>query len=284
MTRQECIFDALMILEGGGITEESRVDEDYIGYKIDQHRAKEIKDTFNRKPVIESVWLQDYGIFDLTPVNKAEDRTITVCDCSFAKAVLPPVVSISDPLGNIPDIGTYSIRSSCGTYEFHYQNITKLSLLSKDSILSNFRYYTKVLNSHYLTPVAQKARAILILEHPLDGYVLDNTDKVSGTLVNGTVYEVRSGNVTYNGTKYFKGSTFTATATTTFTGTGKVFLNNQKRRMINTDPYPMSQTMAEVVLNKLFTLDYGMEAKFISDIKNDAEDQFRVLKAAQSAG
>lgn len=152
MTREELVWDVKIILEAGKITDESRLDEDYIGFKIDQKRSKEIRDTYKRNPVIEPIWLQDYGIFDLSLVNKAEDRTITVCDCNFSKAVLPPVVSITDNLGNIPDIGTYSIRSSCGTHEFHYNNISKLSLLTDCSILKNFKYYTKVGNAIYLTP------------------------------------------------------------------------------------------------------------------------------------
>lgn len=278
MQRKDLIWDAKIILEAAGITDESKVDEDYIGFKIDQKRAKEIRDTFKRNPVIEPVWVQDYGVFPLTPVNKAEDKTISVCECKFAKAVLPPVVSITDPMGNIPDLGVYSIRSVCGTYEFHYQNITKLALLHPDNaVLSAFRYFTRVGNSYYLTPEVQKARALLILERPLDGYVLDNAYILSGSLVNGTTYEVTSGQITYNSVKYYNGSSFVATSTTTFTGNGKVQLFTQKRAMTNSDEYPMSSTMAEVVLMKLFTEDYGIQEKRITDIKNDSQEQMRVL-------
>lgn len=276
MKRDDLIFDAKTILEAAGINDESRLDEDYIGFKIDQKRAKEIRDTYNRTPIIEPIWRQDYGLFDLTPVNRAEDRTISSCDCKFAKAVLPPIVSLSDPMGNVPDLGV-AIRSSCGKYDFHYMTLEKLGLIDPDSIYSKFRYYTRISNSYYITPEVLKARAILILERPLDGYVLDNTDYASGTLVSGTTYEVRSGNVTYNAVKYQKGQTFVANSTSTFTGLGKVFLSNQKRRMTNTDEYPMSSTMAEVILMKLFTQDYGIEAGRVADIKNDSQG-LRILR------
>lgn len=277
MTRKELIWDVKMILEQATISDESRMEEDYIGYKIDQKRAKEIRDTFKRNPVIEPIWLQDYGIFTLTPVNKAEDRTVSICDCKFSKAVLPAVVSITDNMSNISDLGTTSIRSSTGEQEFHYMNFQQLSMLHPDSVLSKMRYYTKIGNAVYLTPEVFKARAVLILESPLDGYVLDNTYISSGSLVSGTVYEVGSGNILYNSVRYYKGQSFTANATTTFTGTGKVQLYNQKRAMTNDDPYPMSATMAEVVLMKIFTQDYGIEAKRVSDIINNSQDDLKVM-------
>lgn len=279
MTRTELIFDCITILEAGNITDESRLDRDYIGYKIDQKRAKEIRDTYKRNPVIEPIWLQDYGIFTLSKVNKAEDRTISLCDCNFSKYVLPPVVMINDPLANVSDIGTFSIRSVNGDFEYQYMGVTKMNLLTSDNVLNNFSFYTKVGNAIYLTPEAQKARALLILERPLDGFVLDDSYVLSGNLVSGTLYEVASGAITYNAVIYHKAQTFTANATSTFTGNGKVFLNNQKRQMTNDDEYPMSSTMAEVVLTKIWTIDFGIEAKQIADIREDKQDQFKVIHA-----
>lgn len=276
-SKRELIFDIKMILEAGYITDESRLEEDYISYKIDQKRAKEIRDTFKRNPVIEPIWLQDYGIFSLTPVNKVEDRTISICDCKFSKAVLPTVVSITDNMSNISDLGTSSIRSATGENEFHYMNFQQLSMLHPDNILSKLRYYTKVGNSVYLTPEVNKARAVLILEKPLDGFVLDNTWVASGDLVSGIIYEVGSGNITYNAIRYFKGNTFTANATTTFTGNGKVQFSNQKRAMTIDDEYPMSATMAEVVLTKIFTQDYGIEYQRYKDIQSSLQPNLKVL-------
>lgn len=278
MTRSELIWDVKILLSAAGITDESRIDDDYVGAKIDQKRSKEIRDAYKRNPIIEPVWLQDYGVFSLTRVNKVEDRTISTVNHHFSKAVLPPVVSISDPMSNNADLGVYRISSASGADEYHYKTMGKLSLMNKDSIYSKMKYYTRVFNSVYLTPEIDKARAVLIQEHPLQGYVLDNTDYLSGTLVNGTSYEVRSGNITYNSVKYYKGNTFTATATTTFTGSGKVYLTNQKRAMTNDDQYPMSSTMAEMVILKLLTQDYKIEAQRYSDITNDSKDQFKTIQ------
>lgn len=273
-TRKEYIYDLRRLLTKAGITDESRLDPDHTGFLIDQRRAKEIRDTYKRNPVIEPIWLQDYGITEFTPVNKAEDKSVSAYSCKFSKAVLPSVVSITDPMSNTPDIGTFSIRSASGEYEFHYMNSQKMHLLHPDGIMSKFRYYTKIGNAIYLTPETKQARPILILDSPLDGYVLDNAYIPSGNLIVGTVYTVVSGNIIHNGTKYYKGANFTAAATT-FTESGKIQLFNQKRRMTNDDQYPMSHTMWEVVKLKILTQDFGVEQRVVSDITNDSTDQVK---------
>ena len=276
MTRIELIYDVRTILEASNITDDSKYDNDYIGYKIDQRRAKEIRDSFSRNPAIEPVWLQDLGLVNLAKVNKAEDRTVTICECSISKMVVPPVVTLHDSLSNHIDVGT-TVRSLCGGYQFYYMPLSHMSQLTKESVLLGFKYFTKVGNSYYLTTETNKARPIMILESPLDGYVLDNTFKLSGTLVSGLTYEVAGGNITYNAVKYFKGATFVATSTTTFTGTGQVVLQNQKRAMTNSDEYPMSSTMANRIIMALLTEDYGIEAKKVEDIKNNSAKPFKVI-------
>ena len=278
-TREEYIWDCKMILEAAKITDDSVLDVDYIGYKIDQKRAKEIRDTYARNPVIEPVWMQDYGIFPLTPVNKAEDRSILLTNCEYSKAVIPPIVSIHDARSNTHDLGIVRISSANTGEEFHQISAQKMALIQPNTIQDKFNYFTRIGNSIYLKPQVRFARGVFILENPLDGYVLDDTDKLSGELINGEVYEVRSGNITYNGVIYYKGNTFTANAVSTFTGPGKVFLQTQKRRMRNTDEYPMSFTMAEAVLLKIWTQDYKIEAARVADLRNDAVDQFQALRA-----
>jgi hypothetical protein len=273
--RADLIYDIRTILEASGVTDEGH-DDDYIGYKIDQKRAKEIRDTFARNPAIEPIWLQDLGLYDLAKVNKADDRTVTICECNFSKVVLPPVVMLHDAMSNHIDLGT-TIRSSCGEYQFYYMPLSHMSQLTKQSVLFGFKYFTKIGNAYYLTTETNKCRPVVILERPLDGFVVDNTFILSGNLVQGTVYEVSGGNITYNGQRYFRGTTFTATATTTFTGTGQVVNQNQKRAMTNSDEYPMSSTMAHVVLMKILTEDYGVEQKQIEDIKNNSQGPFKVL-------
>lgn len=270
-SRGHHIYDLKRLLSKSHVAGQSRLSNDHLGFLLDQRRAKEIRDTFRRTQVIEPTWLQDYGIFNLTPVSKAEDKSIAASNCKFSKAELPPVVEFTEPMSNTPNMGTYSIRSITGDVEYNFLSATKFSLLHPDSIMSRMKWYAKIGNHIYLTPEVRKARALLVLDNPLDGYVLDNLYIESGNLVVGTIYEVAAGNITHNSIKYQIGQSFTAAATT-FTGLGKVQYQNQKRRMTNDDPYPMSQTMAEVVKLKILTQDFAIEAATIADIKNDSID------------
>jgi hypothetical protein len=275
-TRKELIYDVKTILEASNITDDSKHTNRYIGYKIDQRRAKEKRDSFSRNPAIEPIWLQDLGITDLIPVNKAEDRTISICECKFSKTILPPVVMLHDAMSNHIDVGT-TIRSICGSYQFNYMPMSHMGQLTNESVLFGFKYFTKVGNSYYLTTETNKCRPVVILESPLDGFVNDNTIVLSGKLIQGLVYEVSAGNITYNGVKRYKGATFTATSTLTFTGNGHVVLQNQKRQMTDDDEYPMSATMANRVIMALLTEDYGIEAKKVEDIKNNSAGPFKSI-------
>jgi hypothetical protein len=274
MTRKELIYDIKRLLTKSGVTDDSRLADKHIGFLIDQRRAREIRETFKRNPVIEPIWLQDMGVTDLTPVNRSEDTAVSGCDCSFSKAVIPPVVSITDNLGNASDLGVHSIRSICGKYEYHYLTIHKIQLLHPDNIMSHLKFYTKVGNAIYLPLSVKKFRPILILDSPLDGYVNDNTYKLSGELIVGTSYTVDSGSITHNSVKYSAGDSFSAVSAT-FTGSGKVVLTSKKRQMTDRDEYPMSHTMGEVIKMKILTQDFGVEQQSLADDKNDSTDPAR---------
>lgn len=282
MTRQEIIFDIIMILTKAGFTDDSRLEPDYIGYKIDEKRSKEIRDSYNRNLIIDPVWLQDYGVFDLTEVNYADDQTFTFLNCKIGKATLPPVVSFQNPLSSSANLGVYSVRSLSGREEYFFEQYSKLMDILNDlpanDPMRKFSYYTKVQNAIYAiskdgkTP--EKLRAILVLESPLDGYVISSENVTA--LEIGSEYQVVSDQIIHNSIPYNSGDTFTAVATT-FTGAGKVQYKNQKRRMRNSDPYPFSKSQMEVVIIKLLTQEYAIEASRITEIRNNSQDELKVL-------
>jgi len=283
MIRQEAIYDIITILTKASFTDESRLDPDYIGYKIDEKRAKEIRDSYNRQQLIDPIWIQDYGVFDTTEVNYADDKTFTYLDCKLAKATLPQTISFGNGLASINNLGDYSFRSINGREEYFFRQNSKLmeilSDLPKSHPLRKFAYYSRVGDARYFVSkdadiVPAKLRAMLILENPLDGYVL-TTENVT-TLTIGTQYEVVSDQITHNSVIYLAGSTFTA-VNTTFTGIGKVQHLNQKRRMTNNDPYPFSKSQMEVVILKLLTQEYGIEASRVAEIRNNSQDELKVL-------
>jgi hypothetical protein len=259
-----------MILTKFGFPEDSRLDEDYLGYKVDEYRAIDIRETFKKYPVIDPIWIQDYGIFDTTVVNSADEKSFTVCKCKFSKVTFPSVVSIINPLSNTNDLGVYSIRSACGTKEYNYLPLPQLMLLTDDNDRSLFKYFYRIGNSYYLTPEVKQGRSMLILENPLNGFV--NNTEYQTVLVVGTQYEVAEGQIVHAGFGYQKGQIFTA-VNTIFTGSGKIWLKNQKRAMTNDDQYPMSQTQMERVILSILTKEFGIEQKTISDVRNNSQDE-----------
>ena len=283
MTRSEGVFDVITILTKASFTDDSRLDPDYIGYKIDEKRAKEIRDSYNRNQLIDPIWIQDYGVFDTTQVNYADDKTFTFFDCHLAKATLPATVSFNNGLAGINNLGDYSFRSISGTEEYFFKQNSKLMEILNDlpigHPLRKFAYYSRVGNARYFVSknkevVPEKLRAMLILENPLDGFVL-TTENVT-TLTVGTSYTVVFDQIIHNSVPYNIGDTFTAVSAT-FTGDGKVQYVNQKRAMTNNDPYPFSKSQMEVVILKLLTQEYGIEASRVAEIRNNSQDELKVL-------
>lgn len=283
MTREEATFDIITILTKASFTDDSRLDPTYIGYKIDEKRAKEIRDSYNRHQLIDPIWIQDYGVFDTTEVNYADDKTFTFLDCKLAKATLPPTVSFYNGLASANNLGDYSFRSISGTEEYFFKQSSKLMELltdmPKNHPLRKFAYYSKVGNARYFVSknqnvVPEKLRAQLILENPLDGFVF-TTENVT-TLEVGVSYTVMSDQIMHDSVLYNVGSTFVATSTT-FTGAGKVQYLNQKRPMRNSDPYPFSKSQMEILIIKLLTQEYGLEANRVAEIRNNSQDELKVI-------
>lgn len=282
MTREEIIFDIIMILTKAGFTDDSRLEPDYIGYKIDEKRAKEIRDSYNRNSLIDPMWLQDYGVFDLTEVNYADDKTFTFLDCKLAKGTLPAVISFQNSLSSKNNLGVHSIRSLSSREEYFFEQHSRLMEMLTDLPTSDpmrkFSYYTKIQNAIYAIAkdgkAPQKLRAILILERPMEGYVITSENVTE--LEVGVQYEVVSGMIVHNSVNYVIGSVFTA-VNETFTGAGNVQYKNQKRAMRISDPYPFSSSQMEVVIMKLLTQEYGIEASRISEIRNNSQDDLKTL-------
>ncbi len=286
MTRNEGVFDIINILTKAEYTDDSRLDPDYIGYKIDEKRAKEIRDSYNRNPLIDPIWLQDYGIVDMTEINRADDKSFSNLELNLAKVTLPPVVSFYNGLAAENNLGVFSLRSVSSNEEFFFKSYPKLLDILNDfpsyHPMRQFAYYTKLHNAIYAIGkkcnIPDKLHPILILERPLDGYVL-TTENVT-TLTIGAQYDVVEGQIIHNAIPYQKGETFTA-VTKLFTGSGEVQYRNQKRRMTGDDPYPFSPAQMEVVILKLLTQEYGIEATKISDLRNDSQDSTRSADIAK---
>jgi len=278
MTKQEIIYDIITIATKGGYTDDQKLDEDYLGYKIDEKRAKEIRDTYKRNTLIDPVWIQDLGTINTTIVNQADDKQYNYLNGKLAKFTLPPVVSIISPLASANNLGVQSIRSINSHREFYFMHTSQLlnvAELSPNHVAKRFGFYTKIGDSYYIPNGPDNIRAMAILEKPLEGFVNSSENIPSGNLIIGVSYIVMSEMIIHNGIAYIKNNTFVA-VNTTFTGSGKVQLVNQKRPMTVEDNYPMSFTMCEVVIMKILTQELQLEQQQVADIKNNSKDSLFV--------
>ncbi len=284
MNRRSAIYEIITILRKFKYTDDDSLDETFIGFLVDEKRAKEIRDSYNRNPRIDPVWVQDYGIFDLTPVNYADDKELSFLKCNLYKATLPPVVSFSHAPSNTNNLGMRGIYSADLSNEYYYEDyaqfVKRLKHLSADHPAHLYQYYTQINRAIYATK-GNKLRAQLILERPLDGFVLQTENVISGGLTLNDTFEVTEGQVTHNSVLYTAPATFVA-VNPFFTGSGTVQYLNQKRKMTDLDEYPFSNSQMEIVIIKILAQELKIEESQAVDIRNNSSDVTNQAKQANA--
>jgi len=272
ITKKSIIDDLSIILTKFSETDDSRLDDDYLSYKIDDVRAVLITERYKENKEMDSSWLQDLGLVSFNKVNYADDSSVIGCDCPISKAFIPQVLSLSLGNGN-QDLGLYNVLSSCGKTGYYPYELSKWRMLTTGTERSKFHYYSRVNNALYVNKVVDKLRILAVLRNPEDGFVKSSLPIASGSIVSGTVYIVKFGQVIYSGTTYQPNDTFTGTsATNFFTSTGLVYLYSEARAFIDTDPYPISADMSRQIVIEILTKEFQIEKQAVIDIINDSKD------------
>ncbi len=273
MATKKGIIDSIRNLASKfSVTDETRLDEDWLSSKIDQVCAQLKIAQYAQTGILDQTWLTDMGLVDVYKVNIADDINVTFCGCSVSKFEIPQVISFVSKDGNL-DLGIYTIISACGTKQFYPKRMSMWRYTPSEHVASMFKYYWRINSATYLNDdKITKVRPILCLLHPEDGKFINSENIVSGDLVSGTVYIVKFGGIVYNNTVYVENETFTANATATFTGTGKVYLYSQARAYRETDPYPASGEMIRTIEMEILTKELGVERQAVADIRNDSKD------------
>lgn len=254
------------------VTDESRLDPDWLSYKIDQVAAQLKIAEYAQTGILDQTWLSDLGIVPVYKVNIADDVNITFCNCNVTKFTIPQTISFKSKDGSL-DLGVYTIISACGKRQFYPKRMSMWQYTPSSHPATLFKYYWRINSAVYLSDdIIENVRPILCLLHPEDGKLIQSESISSGNLVNGTQYIVKFGQIVYNGTPYLDGETFTAGATTTFTGSGKVYLASQARAYAETDPYPASGDMIRLIEIEILTKELGIERQMITDTRNDSKD------------
>ena len=270
-TKKNIIDSIFEILTRFARTDEQRVDEDWLAYKIDQVAAALKEDQYIKTGAFDTTWLVDMGLITFHKVNRADDPSITYCNCDIGKAFVPQVISFISKDGN-QDLGFYSIVSACGTTTYYPKRMFQWSYTPDTHTNALFGYYTRINTSMYTSVFKEKLRIIGCPVNPEDGKLIESTPIASGSIVSGTVYLVKYASVIYGGVVYLKNTTFTGGATTTFTGSGIVYLNSQARSYRDTDPYPASADMIRQIELEILTKEFGIEMKMLVDVRNDSKD------------
>lgn len=253
------------------VTDETKWDEDWIYYKINQVAADLKIKQYAQTNILDQSWLTDLGMVAFHKVNMADDINVSFCGCDVAKAFVPQVISFLSKDGNI-DLGFYMIISACGKTQYYPKRMSQWKYTPADHTNSLFKYYWRINTSMYISDTAEKLRIVACLLDPTEGKLIESEPILSGAIVSGTSYTAKYGQIIYDGNVYAANSTFTGTAVTTFTGSGKVYLTSQVRAYRDTDPYPASGEMIRMIELEILTKEFGIERQSIVDIRNDSKD------------
>jgi len=60
-TKKQIIDDIIILATRFGVTDDTRLDETYIGFKVEQIRASKIIEEYNYTGIIDQNWLVDFG-------------------------------------------------------------------------------------------------------------------------------------------------------------------------------------------------------------------------------
>ena len=272
-TKRQIIDDIFILATRFGRTDDSRLDETYIGFKIEQIRVAKIIEEYNYTGVIDQNWLVDFGTLPLYPVNFADDPNITHCACDIMKFKLPvPVMNLTAlGEGNL-DLGL-KVISACGSRQYTYYPLERWRMIPSEHVRSLFSYYSRFGQYGYVNRNVNFLRFMGVPE-TTEGLTVKNTLPVlSGDIKVGVSYTVNGPSITYNSIIYLNGQTFTGVlGITIFTGTAEVNYTNFEAPMTEDDNYPVSAHMARLIALEFMTKELMVEEKQIADIQNDSAD------------
>jgi hypothetical protein len=263
-------------------TDESRIDEDWLSYTIDKVRAELIIKEYQQTNIIDQTWFTDIGLLTFHQVNFADNITVdcdpvaAACGCNVSKTTVPQFISLKNKDGNL-DLGLWSVISPCGKTTYYPERMSMWRYTPECHTNSLFGKYTRINTSLYVNRVVEKLRIVGIPLNPEDGILTSSAPVPSGSIVLGTVYRVKCGQIIYAGVVYQNNDTFTGTSVmgadiTTYQGSGFVYKNSQIAAYRDVDPYPASGDMIRMIELEILTKEFGIERQMIPDIRNDSKD------------
>lgn len=280
-TKKQIVDDILILAERFSRTDDSRIDETWVGFKVEQARVSEILKEYNITGVIDQNWLVDFGIHTLTKVNFADDASVDFCACDIMKFEIPETINLTSLGDGNLDLGL-KIISACGKTNYTCYPLEMWRMIPKEHTRSKFPYFARIgTRIGYVNKMVSNLRFFGI-PATIDGLMLKRTlPVISGSIKTGVVYMVKgtTGIVNYNGVNYLPNDTFTGIVSiTTFTasGTSQVFYNDYEVEFTENDPYPVSAHLARQIVISILSTELQIEKQQVVDVLNDSADD--VLK------
>lgn len=264
------IDDIIMILSKSDQTDESRLDEDYLSFKLDQVGAQLKLAEYRKTNVLDRAWLQNLGKLTFHKVNFADDVNLVYATSNVSKTTLPQLLSLEAGGGN-QDLAL-TLISTCGKKKYTRYSMSMWGDIPAEHERSLFNYYDRINTALYVNKNVDELVAWGVLACPEDAKIIQSEPVTSGSIVTATRYIVKFGQVVYNGATYQDGETFVGFGVATFAGTGKVYLDSQVRAFRASDAYPVSAEMARNMVIELLAKEYQFEMKVIPDTRNDSRD------------
>lgn len=280
VTGREIFSDLEMLMSNFKLSKDQRVTPRMLLQMAARKRAMQINSYYSKTVTIDPTWIQRLGIKNVTKVTFQDDLNVPQ-SCDVAG-----MVKIPFPVELDGDAGIVRVSNAGGRGS--YSQVLMEEILEMDKTVEQFHgnLRWRVGDSLYIKPYVPELHIFMVLDDPMDAIYIDNSDQLSGNLFIGDEYEsarsyeVTEGSIIHDSITYHKGEVFTAVATT-FTGYGKIKLANRQRIQGLDDPYPMSKRMANTVIMRVLSEDYGVSSKQISDIVNDGQNQFNILSESQ---
>lgn len=272
ITQKNIVDDVKNLASKFNVTDENRLNNRWLPAKIDAVRSQLIYNRFGKDEIMDAQWLTDLGPVTFHKVNISDDVAVTYCgDCPVSKAYIPQTLQIPTKSVN-QDLGIQMIISMCGKYNYAYRPLPQWRMITGDHTYSKFPIYARINTALYVNKNIEQLRVVALLATPSDGYYVQSAPIESGSIVSGTEYIVKFGSVVYNSTVYEANDTFTGTSATTYTGSGKVYLEDQYATYRDTYPYPISADMARDITIEICTKEFGIERSLLTDLRNDSKD------------
>ncbi len=274
ITQKNIIDDIKNLVSKFNVTDENRLNNDWLPLKIDEVRAQLITDSWNKNESLDQNWLTDLGLVTFHKVNLVDDPNINYCGCPISKAYIPQVISLNSKSPN-QDLGIQMIMSTCGKNSYANKPLSFWNMIPAEHTYNMFPLYYRINTALYVNRSVTKLKIVALLTRPEDGYYIKSEPVTSGNIVSGTNYIVKFGSIAYNSTNYAEDATFTGAAATTYTGSGTVYLADQKAVYRDTYPYPISADMARQITLEICTKEFGIEKSQITDVRNDSKDDIQ---------